>query len=83
VNAGVRRDRFRRRRGRWEPSSVTSGHEPGRLDGRTVICVLTHDPKFDVQLLEVALRLPEVGYVGAMAHAGHMTTVSSGCAGLG
>jgi xanthine dehydrogenase accessory factor len=28
--------------------------------------VLTHDPKFDVPLLEVALRLPEVGYVGAM-----------------
>jgi xanthine dehydrogenase accessory factor len=27
--------------------------------------VLTHDPKLDVPLLEVALRLP-VGYVGAM-----------------
>ena len=27
-------------------------------DERTVICVLTHDPKFDVPLLEVALRLP-------------------------
>lgn len=36
------------------------------IDERTVICVLTHDPKFDVPLLEVALRLPEVGYVGAM-----------------
>ncbi len=36
------------------------------LDARTVICVLTHDPKFDVPLLEVALRLPEVAYVGAM-----------------
>ena len=30
------------------------------------ICVLTHDPKFDVPVLDVALRLPEVGYVGAM-----------------
>jgi xanthine dehydrogenase accessory factor len=30
-----------------------------------VICVLTHDPKFDVPLLKVALRL-DVGYVGAM-----------------
>jgi xanthine dehydrogenase accessory factor len=38
----------------------------GRIDGRTVICVLTHDPKFDVPLLEVALRLPEVAYIGAM-----------------
>ncbi|MFD0746629.1 XdhC family protein [Phytohabitans flavus] len=36
-----------------------------RLDGGTVICVLTHDPKFDVPLLTAALRLP-VGYVGAM-----------------
>ena len=31
-----------------------------------MIAVLTHDPKFDVPLLEVALRLPEVAYVGAM-----------------
>ncbi|MFF1905838.1 XdhC family protein [Kitasatospora sp. NPDC058218] len=36
-----------------------------RLDGRTVLCVLTHDAKFDIPLLERALRLP-VGYVGAM-----------------
>jgi xanthine dehydrogenase accessory factor len=35
------------------------------IDGRTVICVLTHDPKFDVPLLEVALRTP-AGYIGAM-----------------
>ncbi|MEW2268577.1 XdhC/CoxI family protein [Streptomyces griseofuscus] len=34
-------------------------------DGRTVLCVLTHDAKFDVPLLKVALRLP-VAYVGAM-----------------
>jgi xanthine dehydrogenase accessory factor len=40
--------------------------EAGRIDQRTVLCVLTHDPKFDVPLLKVALRLPEVGYVGAM-----------------
>jgi xanthine dehydrogenase accessory factor len=35
------------------------------VDARTVICVLTHDPKFDVPVLEVALRSP-AGYVGAM-----------------
>jgi xanthine dehydrogenase accessory factor len=35
------------------------------VDSRTVICVLTHDPKFDVPLLEVALRTP-AGYIGAM-----------------
>ena len=36
-----------------------------RLDGRTAICVLTHDAKFDIPLLERALRQP-VAYVGAM-----------------
>ena len=35
------------------------------IDGRTVICVLTHDPKFDVPLLEVALRT-DAAYIGAM-----------------
>jgi xanthine dehydrogenase accessory factor len=35
------------------------------VDGRTVIAVLTHDPKFDVPLLEVALRTP-AAYIGAM-----------------
>jgi len=35
------------------------------VDERTAICVLTHDPKFDVPLLEVALRTP-AGYIGAM-----------------
>lgn len=35
------------------------------VDERTVLCVLTHDTKFDIPVLERALRLP-VGYVGAM-----------------
>jgi xanthine dehydrogenase accessory factor len=35
------------------------------VDSRTVICVLTHDPKFDVPLLEVALQT-EAAYIGAM-----------------
>ncbi|MBA0052113.1 XdhC/CoxI family protein [Streptomyces sp. AJS327] len=44
------------------PHRYLDGQE---VDGRTVICVLTHDAKFDIPLLERALRLP-VGYVGAM-----------------
>ncbi len=36
-----------------------------QIDERTVLCVLTHDPKFDVPLLEVALRGP-AAYIGAM-----------------
>ncbi|MGC5395118.1 XdhC family protein [Streptomyces sp. DT20] len=35
------------------------------VDARTVLCVLTHDAKFDVPLLEAALKLP-AAYVGAM-----------------
>ncbi|MGW2301843.1 XdhC family protein [Streptomyces sp. NPDC001809] len=39
--------------------------ESTEVDGRTVLCVLTHDAKFDVPLLRAALKLP-VAYVGAM-----------------
>lgn len=39
--------------------------EQQQVDARTVIAVLTHDPKFDVPALTVALRT-EAGYVGAM-----------------
>ncbi len=35
------------------------------VDPRTVICVLTHDPKFDVPVLKAALETP-AGYIGAM-----------------
>ncbi|MFI6701796.1 XdhC family protein [Streptomyces sp. NPDC050509] len=35
------------------------------VDASTVICVLTHDPKFDIPLLERALRTP-ARYIGAM-----------------
>ena len=35
------------------------------LDARSAVVVLTHDPKFDLPVLEVALR-SEAGYIGAM-----------------
>src|SRR3954469_25128737 len=50
----------------WPHRYLAAEAEAGRIDGRTALCVLTHDPKFDVPLLEVALRLPEVAYIGAM-----------------
>ncbi|GAB3662250.1 XdhC family protein [Nocardioides korecus] len=50
----------------WPHKYLAAELEAGRIDRRTVICVLTHDPKFDVPVLERALRLPEVAYVGAM-----------------
>jgi len=53
----------------WPHRYLGAEVEAGRVDQRTVLAVLTHDPKFDVPLLEVALRLPEgqrPAYVGAM-----------------
>ena len=50
----------------WPHRYLAAEAAAGRIDARTVITVLTHDPKFDVPVLEVALRLPEVGYIGAM-----------------
>src|SRR6476620_10839295 len=50
----------------WPHRYLAAEAEAGRIDRRTVLCILTHDPKFDVPLLEVALRLPEVAYIGAM-----------------
>ncbi|HEU5110011.1 MAG TPA: XdhC/CoxI family protein [Micromonosporaceae bacterium] len=49
----------------WPHRYLNAQVEAGAVDSRTVLCVLTHDPKFDGPLLEVALRLP-VAYVGAM-----------------
>ena len=50
----------------WPDRYLAAQAELGAIDGRTAICVLTHDPKFDVPVLQVALRLPAVGYVGVM-----------------
>ena len=50
----------------WPHRYLKEQVDAGKVDSRTVLCVLTHDPKFDVPLLEVALRMPDVAYVGAM-----------------
>jgi xanthine dehydrogenase accessory factor len=50
----------------WPHRYLAAEAEAGRVDERTMLAVLTHDPKFDGPLLEVALRLPKVGYIGAM-----------------
>ncbi|MFJ7268723.1 XdhC family protein [Streptomyces sp. NPDC099050] len=49
----------------WPHRYLEEQSSAGEIDGRTVLCVLTHDAKFDVPLLELALKLP-VAYVGAM-----------------
>lgn len=50
----------------WPDRHLAALAEQGEIDGRTAICVLTHDAKFDVPVLELALRLPQVGYIGVM-----------------
>ena len=49
----------------WPHRYLQAAFEADEIDPRTVVCVLTHDPKFDVPLLELALRIP-LAYVGAM-----------------
>ena len=50
---------------RWPHDYLAEEAAAGRIDDRTVVAVLTHDPKFDVPLLATALRLP-LAYVGAL-----------------
>ncbi|MFI6427891.1 XdhC family protein [Promicromonospora sp. NPDC050880] len=49
----------------WPHRYLEAQADVGLLDARTVVCVLTHDPRFDLPLLTAALRMP-VAYVGAM-----------------
>jgi xanthine dehydrogenase accessory factor len=49
----------------WPHRYLAAEAAAGRIDGRTVICVLTHDPKFDIPLLQEALAL-DVAFVGAL-----------------
>ena len=49
----------------WPHRYLAAQATAGAVDARTVVCVLTHDAKFDIPLLVAALRLP-VAYVGAM-----------------
>ncbi|MGF9648609.1 XdhC family protein [Pseudarthrobacter oxydans] len=49
----------------WPHHYLAAEAAAGRVDARTLICVLTHDPKFDVPLLETALAL-DVAFIGAL-----------------
>lgn len=49
----------------WPDRYLQREAQAGRIDARTVVCVLGHDPKFDVPLLATALEL-DLAYVGAM-----------------
>lgn len=49
----------------WPHEFLAAAAERGDLDARSMICVLTHDPKVDAPVLATALGL-DVAYVGAM-----------------
>jgi xanthine dehydrogenase accessory factor len=49
----------------WPHRYLEAQLAAGGVDGRTVLCVLTHDPKFDVPVLKLALTT-EAAYIGAM-----------------
>lgn len=49
----------------WPDRYLAAEAAAGRVDARTAVAVLTHDAKFDVPLLRLALDLP-LAYVGAM-----------------
>lgn len=49
----------------WPHRFLAEAAEAGELDARSMICVLTHDPKVDTPALVCALDL-DVAYVGAM-----------------
>ncbi|MFI5085807.1 MAG: XdhC family protein [Actinomycetales bacterium] len=60
----------------WPQHYLLAEAAVGRLDGRTVVCVLSHDPKFDLPLLASALEL-DLAYLGAMgSRSSHRQRVS-------
>ncbi|MEV6273419.1 XdhC/CoxI family protein [Kribbella sp. NPDC051936] len=50
----------------WPHRYLAAELEAGAVDSRTVICVLTHDQKFDQPLLTAALQVSSLAYIGAM-----------------
>lgn len=50
----------------WPHRYLAAEHVAGRIDHRTVVCVLTHDTKFDVPMLMAALAIEEIAFIGAL-----------------
>ncbi|MEV5652999.1 XdhC family protein [Nocardia sp. NPDC052254] len=50
----------------WPHRYLNTQAAAGAIDGTTAIVAATQDPKFEIPLLTVALRLPALGYLGAL-----------------
>jgi xanthine dehydrogenase accessory factor len=60
----------------WPHRYLNTLSAAGEIDSNTGIVVLSYDPKFEIPLLTVALRLPELGYLGAVgSRAAHVRRI--------
>lgn len=50
----------------WPHRYLEAEIRSGTVDATTAVCVMTHDPKFDVPTLRVALADSRAGFVGAL-----------------
>ncbi|MFE0751357.1 XdhC family protein [Gordonia sp. NPDC058843] len=50
----------------WPDRYLATQIREGRIGASTAICVMTHDPKFDVPTLAIALASPTLGFIGAL-----------------
>lgn len=66
----------------WPHRYLNTLSAAGEIDSSTAIVVLSGDPKFEIPLLTVALRLPELGYLAAAgtyaAHVRRMEDLRAG-----
>ncbi|MCM6774790.1 XdhC family protein [Nocardia sp. CDC159] len=66
----------------WPHRYLNAQAAAGEITARTALVAATQDPKFEIPLLTVALRLPEFGYLGALgsrsAHANRVEALRAG-----
>lgn len=66
----------------WPHRYLNAQAAAGAIDSRTAVVAVSQDPKFEIPLLTVALRLPELGYLGALgsraAHANRTDALQAG-----
>lgn len=66
----------------WPHRYLNMQASAGAIDANTALIVVSQDPKFEIPLLTVALRLPEFRYLGALgsptAHARRVEALEAG-----
>ncbi|MFI5781664.1 XdhC family protein [Nocardia sp. NPDC051570] len=66
----------------WPHRYLNTQAAAGEITSRTAMVAVSQDPRFEIPLLTVALRLPEFGYLGALgsrgAHANRVEALRAG-----